>query len=123
MLWFLRLRRLFSATGREALILWYAFRHPDTPRAIKGASLLLFLYLLSPVDILPDFALLFGWADDLAILLMGSPKRPTAPTRSLADSADAPPAPGDRRRCSQSAVRKAPLAPTAATSSTVTGSR
>ena len=73
MLWLLRLRRLFSATGREALILWYAFRNPATPRSIKAASLLLFLYLLSPVDILPDFALLFGWADDLAILMMGIP--------------------------------------------------
>jgi uncharacterized membrane protein YkvA (DUF1232 family) len=73
MLWLLRLRRLFSATGREALILWRAFRHPATPRAIKAASLLIFLYLLSPIDILPDFALLFGWADDLAILLIGIP--------------------------------------------------
>ena len=73
MLWFLRLRRLFSATGREALILWYAFRNPGTPKAIKAASVMLFLYLLSPVDILPDFALLFGWADDLAILMMGIP--------------------------------------------------
>jgi len=92
MLWFLRLRRLFSATGREALILWYAFRHPDTPRAIKGASLLLFLYLLSPVDILPDFALLFGWADDLAILLMGIPflvnKLPPDVLAEAADRAD-----------------------------------
>ena len=73
MLWLLRLRRLFSATGREALILWYAFRNPATPKAIKTGSLVLFLYLLSPIDILPDFALLFGWADDLAILLMGIP--------------------------------------------------
>ena len=38
MLWFLRLRRLFSATGREALILWYAFGNPGTPKAIKAAS-------------------------------------------------------------------------------------
>ena len=73
MLWFLRLRRLFSATGREALILWHAFRNPATPRAVKAGSLLLFLYLLSPVDILPDFALLFGWADDVALLMMGIP--------------------------------------------------
>jgi uncharacterized membrane protein YkvA (DUF1232 family) len=73
MFWFLRLRRLFSTAGREALILWYAFRNPATPRAVKAGSLLLFLYLLSPIDILPDFALLFGWADDLAILLMGIP--------------------------------------------------
>ena len=73
MLWLLRLRRLFSATGREALILWYAFRNPATPGSIRMASLFLFLYLLSPIDFVPDFALLFGWADDLAILMMGIP--------------------------------------------------
>jgi uncharacterized membrane protein YkvA (DUF1232 family) len=73
MLWLLRLRRLFSATGREALILWYAFRNPATPGAIRMSSLLLLLYLVSPIDIVPDFALLFGWADDLAILMMGIP--------------------------------------------------
>ena len=73
MSWFLKLRRLFSTAGREALILWYAFGNPATPRAIKAGSLLLFLYLLSPIDILPDFALLLGWADDLAILLLGIP--------------------------------------------------
>ena len=92
MLWMLRLRRLFSATGREALILWYAFRNPATPKFIKTGSLLLLLYLLSPIDILPDFALLFGWADDLAILLMGIPylvgKLPAAVLAEAAELAD-----------------------------------
>ncbi|MEO6270099.1 MAG: DUF1232 domain-containing protein [Lautropia sp.] len=73
MLWLLRIRRLFSATGREALILWYAFRDPATPKAIKAGSLFLALYLLSPIDLLPDFALLVGWADDLALLMIGIP--------------------------------------------------
>ena len=41
MFWFLKLRRLFSTAGREALILWYAFGNPATPRAIKAGSLLL----------------------------------------------------------------------------------
>lgn len=92
MLWMLRLRRLFSATGREALILWYAFRNPATPKSIKMGSIFLFLYLLSPIDILPDFALLFGWADDLAILMMGIPflvnKLPAAVLAEAAELAD-----------------------------------
>jgi len=92
MLWLLRLRRLFSATGREALILWYAFRNPATPGSIRMASLFLFLYLLSPIDILPDFAILFGWADDLAILMMGVPflvgKLPAAVRAEAAALAD-----------------------------------
>jgi uncharacterized membrane protein YkvA (DUF1232 family) len=73
MLWLLRLRRLFVATRREALILWYALRDRETPRGIKLASVLMLFYLLSPVDVLPDFALLFGWADDVALLMVGIP--------------------------------------------------
>ena len=59
MLWFLRIRRLFRTTGREALILWYAFRNPATPGAIKLGSVLLLAYLLSPIDLLPDELLLY----------------------------------------------------------------
>ena len=47
MLWLLRLRRLFVATRREALILWFALRDPATPRGIKLASVLMLLYLVS----------------------------------------------------------------------------
>lgn len=90
--WFLRLRRLFVATRREALILWYALRDPGTPRGIKLASVLMLFYLLSPVDILPDFALLFGWADDVALLVMGIPylarKLPAAVFARAAERAD-----------------------------------
>ncbi|MET0507018.1 MAG: DUF1232 domain-containing protein [Burkholderiaceae bacterium] len=73
MLWLIRVRRLFRTVGREALILWYALRHPGTPAAIKLATVLMALYLFSPLDIVPDFAVLFGWADDLMLLLVGIP--------------------------------------------------
>lgn len=73
MLWLLRLRRLFKSAGREALILWFAFRHPATPFGIKAGSVLLLLYLFSPFDLLPDFALLFGLVDDLAVFVVGVP--------------------------------------------------
>lgn len=73
MLWLLRVRRLFRSVGREALILWYALRHPGTPPAIKLATVLLALYLFSPLDLVPDFALLFGLADDLVLLVIGIP--------------------------------------------------
>jgi uncharacterized membrane protein YkvA (DUF1232 family) len=73
MLWLLRVRRLFRSVGREALILWYALRHPGTPVAIKFATILLGIYLVSPLDLFPDFAMLFGWADDLMLLLVGVP--------------------------------------------------
>jgi len=92
MLWFLRIRRLFRTTGREALILWYAFRNPATPGAIKLGSVLLLAYLLSPIDLLPYFALLLGWADDLAILMLGIPflvsKLPVGVMADAAEKAD-----------------------------------
>ncbi len=89
MLWLLRIRRLFTATGREALILWYAFRNPATPKAIKAGSVFLALYLLSPIDLLPDFALLVGWADDLALLMVGIPFLVSKlPPRVLAQAAE-----------------------------------
>ncbi|MDO4638155.1 MAG: DUF1232 domain-containing protein [Lautropia sp.] len=73
MFWLLRIRRLFRATGREAVVLWYALRNPDTPWSIRLATVAMAIYLFSPVDVIPDFALLFGWVDDLALLLIGIP--------------------------------------------------
>lgn len=73
MLWMIRIRRLFKVVGREALMLWYALRHPATPGSIKLATVLLGIYLVSPLDLLPDFALLFGWADDLMLFLVAVP--------------------------------------------------
>ena len=50
MLWMIRVRRLFKAVGREALMLLYALRNPATPAPIKLATLLLGVYLVSPLD-------------------------------------------------------------------------
>jgi uncharacterized membrane protein YkvA (DUF1232 family) len=60
--------RFFRKLGRETIVLWYACRNPATPKKIKAGALLLGLYLLSPIDLIPDFILLFGWLDDVAIL-------------------------------------------------------
>lgn len=73
MFWLLRIRRLFRATGREALMLWYALRNPDTPLPVKLGTIAMAFYLFSPIDIVPDLAVLLGIADDVAILLLGIP--------------------------------------------------
>jgi uncharacterized membrane protein YkvA (DUF1232 family) len=31
------------------------------------------MYLISPIDLVPDFLAVFGWADDVAILALGIP--------------------------------------------------
>lgn len=73
MRWMIRMRRVFSVVGREALMLCYALRNPGTPTPIRLATVLLAAYLVSPIDLVPDFAMLFGWADDLMLLLVAVP--------------------------------------------------
>jgi uncharacterized membrane protein YkvA (DUF1232 family) len=72
-MWPLRFWRVFKSAGRDGLVLLYALRDPDTPVPIKGAILGLALYTLSPIDLLPDLLMLFGWADDLALLMIMIP--------------------------------------------------
>lgn len=49
-------------------MLWHAFRHADTPKWIKGFMLAVVLYLFSPIDLIPDFLVLFGITDDLVVI-------------------------------------------------------
>lgn len=92
MLWFVRLRRLLKATGRDALILFHACREPGVPKSVKVLSVLMLLYLFSPFDLVPDFAVIFGVADDLAVLMLGIPfllkKVPTDIVQRAAAKAD-----------------------------------
>jgi uncharacterized membrane protein YkvA (DUF1232 family) len=72
-MWLLRLRKLFKSVGREGLILLYAIRHPSINPSLRLAVLAMFLYVLSPIDLVPDIAPFLGWADDAALLLLGVP--------------------------------------------------
>lgn len=51
----------------NALILYFAWKHPQTPIFIKGMLFALLAYVLSPVDVLPDFLPLFGIVDDAVL--------------------------------------------------------
>lgn len=53
---------------RELAILWRAFLAPGTPVWLKGLMLLVPLYLLSPLDFIPDTIPLLGWLDDLVVI-------------------------------------------------------
>ena len=52
----------------EAAVLWRAFWHPETPLYLKGATLFAALYLVSPIDLIPDFIPFAGWIDDLILV-------------------------------------------------------
>ncbi|MEO7221238.1 MAG: YkvA family protein [Devosia sp.] len=53
---------------RELVILWRAFMAAETPVWLKALMLLIPAYLISPIDILPDFIPVLGWLDDLVVI-------------------------------------------------------
>lgn len=72
-MWMFRFRSFLKRAGRDALVLGFALRDPATPLILKAGILLLALYAVSPIDLVPDLLVLFGWVDDLALLMLGVP--------------------------------------------------
>lgn len=60
----LRLITLFNSIKEYVLIMFFAFRHPKTPRYIKRFLMLAGLYVISPVDFVPDYLPIVGMVDD-----------------------------------------------------------
>ncbi|BAV09946.1 Protein of unknown function [Filimonas lacunae] len=53
---------------QDTLVLYFALRHPLTPLLPKVVAALTLLYLVSPLDIVPDVIPFFGYLDDLLIV-------------------------------------------------------
>lgn len=53
---------------RDAVMLWFARRHPDTPFFAKALCFLAVAYALSPIDLIPDFIPVLGYLDDALLL-------------------------------------------------------
>jgi uncharacterized membrane protein YkvA (DUF1232 family) len=53
------------------IALWKLFKHPQTPRAAKIVAVAVLAYVLSPIDLVPDFIPILGQLDDLVILPLG----------------------------------------------------
>lgn len=58
----------FRLFRRDLLVMLYAMRHRGTPKGVKFLLLLAMLYLVSPVDLIPDTLPVVGWFDDAAIV-------------------------------------------------------
>ena len=56
---------------QEIHALALAMRHPRTPLLAKVAAGLVVAYVLSPIDLIPDFIPLLGYLDDLVIVPAG----------------------------------------------------
>ena len=66
-----RWRKAWALWRRDGRMLWRAVLHPACPWWFRLAVLLLLAYVLSPVDVLPDWLILLGWLDDALILGWG----------------------------------------------------
>jgi uncharacterized membrane protein YkvA (DUF1232 family) len=65
-----RIRQWASRIKRDAVTLWFAYRHPGTPWFAKLLAAFVVAYALSPIDLIPDFIPVLGYLDD-ALLLPG----------------------------------------------------
>ncbi len=65
-----RLSVLWLAVRGDAKRLWYALGHPEAPGWLKAGAAAIVLYLLSPIDLIPDMIPVLGVVDDLVIVPM-----------------------------------------------------
>ena len=63
-----RLPLLWAVLRGDARQLWFALRHPAAPRWLKLSTVGLVLYVLSPIDLIPDLIPFIGFADDLVLV-------------------------------------------------------
>lgn len=63
-----RLAVLWTVIRGDARLMWLALKHPLQPRWLKPAVALMVLYVLSPVDFIPDFIPLLGVVDDIVLV-------------------------------------------------------
>ena len=63
-----RLTMLWTVVRGDARRLWFAVRHPAAPAWLKVGAGLVVLYLVSPVDLIPDAIPVLGVLDDIVLV-------------------------------------------------------
>jgi uncharacterized membrane protein YkvA (DUF1232 family) len=58
-------------TVYAALLLFYAYKRPETPNWAKNIALGALGYLITPIDFLPDLTPIIGYTDDIGVLGFG----------------------------------------------------
>jgi uncharacterized membrane protein YkvA (DUF1232 family) len=59
---------LWRVVRGDARRLWFALRHPAAPTWLKVGTGLIVLYVLSPIDLIPDVVPVLGVVDDLVLV-------------------------------------------------------
>jgi uncharacterized membrane protein YkvA (DUF1232 family) len=65
------LRTRAEALKARAAVLLLAVSHPRTPWYAKACGMVTLLYLLAPIDLIPDFIPVLGQLDDLVLVPLG----------------------------------------------------
>jgi len=55
---------------KEIMMVWAMLRNPAAPGVAKLVALLAAVYIISPVDLVPDVIPILGWLDDGVISIM-----------------------------------------------------
>ena len=63
-----RLLSVLTIFQRKLGVLWRAFLHPATPFYLKAIMVGVVVYLISPIDLVPDFFAVIGWVDDILLI-------------------------------------------------------
>jgi uncharacterized membrane protein YkvA (DUF1232 family) len=63
-----RLSVLWTVVRGDARLLWRALRHPQAPGWLKLGALAIVLYVLSPVDLVPEWIPFLGVVDDVVLV-------------------------------------------------------
>lgn len=59
-----KLGRLLTVFRKELMLAWAVLRDPRSPKAVKLFTVLAALYVVSPIDFVPDTIPVLGWLDD-----------------------------------------------------------
>ncbi|MBY4898505.1 YkvA family protein [Cupriavidus sp. AU9028] len=62
------LRNWARRIKRDGVTLWFACRHPATPKLTKILCAFVVAYALSPIDLVPDFIPVLGYLDEIVLL-------------------------------------------------------
>lgn len=65
-----RIALIWVLVKSDARLLWSALRHPLSPSWLKWGVAGIALYLVSPIDLIPDFIPILGMMDDIVLVPM-----------------------------------------------------